>query len=218
MRIAIDGPAGAGKSTIARMIAERLGLLYIDTGAMYRALTYMVLANNVDPNNEKQIAELIKKFDFEIRSDEIFLAGQNITRKIREPEVTANVSLVASHFAVRQALVDLQKQIAQQDNVVMDGRDIGTCVMPDADLKIFLKASVKERARRRALELARRGFSFKLEEIEEQIRERDTKDSNREISPLRKAEDAFEIDTTDLTIEEVVEQVLLLCARGKTNV
>ena len=126
--------------------------------------------------------------------------------------------MVASHFAVRQALVDLQKQIAQQDNVVMDGRDIGTCVMPDADLKIFLKASVKERARRRALELARRGFSFKLEEIEEQIRERDTKDSNREISPLRKAEDAFEIDTTDLTIEEVVEQVLLLCARGKTNV
>ncbi|NMB21628.1 MAG: (d)CMP kinase [Firmicutes bacterium] len=213
MKIAVDGPAGAGKSTIARLVAKQLGLRYVDTGAMYRAVTLVALRQGVDMDDEDALLRVATSMDLNIvfqgqRGNVIYLDGQDVTGLIRQPDVTANVSTVSTHKKVRDFIVALQDQIGRQGSVVMDGRDIGTVVMPDADWKIFLQATVEERARRRQQELQRKGVVVDIKDLQEQIRTRDHLDSTRENSPLRKAEDAIEIDTTSLSISEVVEKVL----------
>lgn len=224
MKIAIDGPAGAGKSTIARKVAAGLGYLYIDTGAMYRALTYHVLAQGLDPLDEEQVKSALDTLNLRLETassegiNRVFLGAQEITEQIREPQVSQNVSAVSSHLSVRKAMVGLQKGLAKNGNVVMDGRDIGTAVMPDADLKIYLNASVEERAKRRQKELLARGVNVSLKELIEQISHRDFLDSTRKISPLCKADDAIEIDTTHLTVDQVVESVLTLVSRREKSV
>lgn len=224
MRIAIDGPAGAGKSTIARLVAQKLGLRYLDTGAMYRAVTLQALLKDAPLDNEARLINLITSMDLEIvfepetGANLIFIDGQDMTEEIRLPEVSNNVSLVSSHGKVRELIVALQKQIGLKGQIVMDGRDIGTIVMPEAEWKFFLVASVEERARRRQKELEQRGHKVALEELEEQIAKRDHFDSTRENSPLCKAEDAIEIDSTALGISEVVSRVLELIEEGTHDV
>ena len=214
--ITIDGPAGSGKSTVAKRLAERLKVAYLDTGAMYRDLTLAALERGVPCTDEEALLRVATSVDLEIVFDEetkgnrVYLDGQDVTDLIRRPEVNAYVSLVSSHKKVRDFIVALQKEIARRGCIVMDGRDIGTVVMPDADWKIFLHASVEERARRRLRELRRNGHDVDLQELAEQIRQRDHFDSTRAISPLRKAEDAVEVDTTHLNIEEVVARVLAI--------
>jgi cytidylate kinase len=213
MKVAIDGPAGAGKSTIARLLAKDLGLRYVDTGAMYRAVTLAALRRGVDMADEEALVDVLTSIDLNIvfqgdRGNVVFLNGEDVTNLIRQPDVTAHVSELSTHKKVREFIVALQDQIGRQGSVVMDGRDIGTVVMPDADWKIFLQATVEERAKRRQRELERRGVSVSLEELKEQIRKRDHQDSTRENSPLRKAEDAIEIDTTSLSVAEVVQKLL----------
>ena len=215
LRIAIDGPAGAGKSTVARLVAEKLGYTYIDTGAMYRALTLEALERNIDLKDADALVEALVTMNLTIQpgssGNQVFIHGQDVTARIRRPEVSEHVSLVSSHEKVRKAVVKIQQEMAQQDNVVMDGRDIGTVVMPNADFKFYLDASVEERAKRRSLELSKRGFSVSLEELIDKIRQRDEFDSTRKVSPLRKAEDAIVIDTTHLTVDEVVDLILAYC-------
>ncbi len=222
MKIAIDGPAGAGKSTIARRVAASLGYIYIDTGAMYRALTCQVLRANVDPTDEDRVYDILLHLNLSLRhrkiktrGNQVFIGETDVTQTIRDPAVSENVSMVASHKKVRQAMVSLQQRLANANDVVMDGRDIGTTVLPKADLKIFLHASVTERAKRRMLELERQGHQITIAELEKQVDQRDKADSTREVSPLRKADDAEEIDTTHLTIREVVDIVLTLVSRRK---
>lgn len=216
--IAIDGPAGSGKTTVAPQVAQRLGLLYLDTGAMYRAITWLVLQTETDPQDEGAIAELVSRCQLRLEQDttpdeqprlRVWVNDQEVTDRIRTPDVTAQVSTVAAQRVVRETLVRQQQAYAQQGGVVMDGRDIGTHVFPDAELKIFLTASVQERARRRQLDMKERGLGeFSLEELEQSIYERDLKDSSRAIAPLRKATDAIEINTDQLSIEQVIEQIL----------
>lgn len=213
MKIAVDGPAGAGKSTIARLLAKHLGLRYLDTGAMYRAITLEALRREVDTGDEEALMKVATSVDLNIvfqgdKGNLIYLNGEDVTNSIREPEVTAHVSAVSSHKKLRDFIVALQERIAKQGSVVMDGRDIGTVVMPDADWKFFLQATVEERARRRQSELERRGVSLDAGELREQIRRRDHLDSTRENSPLRKADDAIEVDTTSLSVAEVVQKLL----------
>lgn len=224
LKIAIDGPAGAGKSTIARLVAQELGLRYLDTGAMYRAVTLQALKEGTPLQDEAELVELITSMDLEIvfhqetGANLVFINGKEVTEEIRQPEVSDHVSLVSSHAKVREFIVALQKQIGKQGQIVMDGRDIGTVVMPDAKWKFFLQASVEERARRRQRELDQNGHKIDLLDLEEQIRRRDYLDSTREISPLRKAEGAIELDTTSLGISEVVEKVLDLIKEGEQGV
>jgi cytidylate kinase len=211
IKIAIDGPAAAGKSTIAKRIAEKLGYTYIDTGAMYRALAYKALRYNIDTTNGEELERLLKETDIILSptSDEqaVIVDGQDVSEEIRSAEVTANVSAVALHMGVRQLMVDKQRQLADGMGVVMDGRDIGTAVLPNAELKIFMTASVEERAIRRHLENEKRGIATDLEQLKAEISERDRMDSEREISPLMQAEDAILLDTTALSIEEVVDRI-----------
>ncbi|PIC81245.1 cytidylate kinase [Sporosarcina sp. P18a] len=212
MRIAIDGPAAAGKSTIAKLVAKKLGYTYIDTGAMYRAITYKVLQNNIDPHNEEDISKLIAQTEIELQPDEhvqkVLLDGIEVTDAIRSHEVTTNVSAIAALTTVRELLVAKQQSLAAESSVVMDGRDIGTAVLPEAELKIFMTASVEERAQRRLLEEQKRGMKSDYETLKKEISERDQADSEREISPLKKAEDAITIDTTGKTIEEVTNSIV----------
>ncbi|MDH2450677.1 (d)CMP kinase [Priestia megaterium] len=210
--IAIDGPAAAGKSTVAKIIAETLSYIYVDTGAMYRALTYQAQKNHVDLQNEEELLHLLNETVIDLKPSEfgqvVILNGQNVTSEIRSAEVTNSVSIVAKHRAVREEMVARQQGLAKDGGVVMDGRDIGTHVLPHAEVKIFLLASVDERAQRRHDENIKKGFESNLERLKEEIARRDKLDSEREVAPLKKAEDAIEIDTTSLSIEGVVEKIL----------
>ncbi|WP_156289303.1 (d)CMP kinase [Oceanobacillus salinisoli] len=212
--IAIDGPAAAGKSTVAKIVAEKLSYIYIDSGAMYRALTLKALDQYVDLNDEKTILELLlhTKIELSQRNQKqiVLLDDADVTDEIRTQKVTNNVSYIAKLSSVRREMVLRQQELAsaRDRGVVMDGRDIGTHVLPDAEVKIFLIASVEERAKRRYEENTRRGIESDLEELKEEIKRRDEIDSKREASPLIKAEDATEVDTTSLTIDEVVQEIL----------
>ncbi|PGB03245.1 (d)CMP kinase [Bacillus toyonensis] len=210
--IAIDGPAAAGKSTVAKVVAKKLSYVYIDTGAMYRAITYAALEQKVDIENEEKLMEVVKNVNIEFQQGEntqlVFLNGQDVSEVIRTPDVTNRVSIVAKHRLVREEMVRRQQELAEKGGVVMDGRDIGTHVLPDAEVKIFMLASVEERAERRHLENINKGFDSNLEQLKEEIAQRDKLDSEREVSPLKKADDALELDTTSLSIEEVVQKIM----------
>lgn len=210
--IAIDGPAGAGKSTIAKKVAEKLGFIYVDTGAMYRAIAIYFVDNNVDVEDSDAIVNACNNIDISIAYDggaqQVFLNGTNVTPRLRD-EVVGNMASTCAKFpAVREKLVKLQQKLADREDVVMDGRDIGSVVLPKADVKVYLTASSKERAKRRYLELTAKGLSCNIEKIEEEIIERDRQDMEREISPLIQAEDAVLIDSSNLTIEEVIEKII----------
>lgn len=211
MKIAIDGPAGAGKSTVAKAIADRLKYIYIDTGAMYRAVTLVMLDNDILADDYEGIKKILNNIKIELLIDEnnqkkIFCNGADITEKIREERVSSKVSEVSAIGIVREKLVELQREISRNKNVVMDGRDIGTVVLPDAEYKFFLDAKPEERAKRRYLELVEKNITY--EEILNSVIVRDKKDSTRELSPLKQAEDALYIDTTLLNKEEVIEKIL----------
>jgi CMP/dCMP kinase len=210
--IAIDGPAAAGKSTVAKIIAEKLSYLYIDTGAMYRALTHKAISNQINFEDEHSLYEMLLNTDIKLIPSEkgqlVFLDHQDVTKDIRSSEVTNSVSYIAKLQKVRVEMVKRQQQFATGGGVVMDGRDIGTHVLPNAEVKVFLLASVEERALRRHTENLEKGFSSDLEKLKEEIATRDKIDSEREIAPLKKAADAKEIDTTSLTIHEVVEKIM----------
>lgn len=211
--VAIDGPAGAGKSTIAKLAAEKLGYAYIDTGAMYRSVAWKFLQTG-KPFDEDFISGLSKTMliDFkpEAKINRVFVDGTEVTDDIRTPEVTAIVSRVAAIGAVREAMVDQQRRMGEAGGVLMDGRDIGTVVFPNAQLKIFLTASVEERARRRYAEMVAKGQQVDLQQLQADIAERDKQDSERAISPLRQAEDALLLDTSDMGISEVTDRILQL--------
>ena len=210
--LAIDGPAGAGKSTIAKKIAKQLGFIYVDTGAMYRAMALYFLRNHIEASDSTRIEAACKNADITIEYRDgdqfVILNGENVNGLIRTEEVGNMASASSVNKAVRLKLVELQQALAAKENVVMDGRDIGTYVLPKADLKIYLTASTGERARRRWTELKEKGLTADLEEIEKDIIERDTRDMNREFAPLRQAEDAVYLDSSELTIDEVVQQIL----------
>ena len=210
--IAIDGPAGAGKSTVAKIVAAKKGYIYLDTGAMYRTLTYKALRDNVNINDEKALYDSLMKSEISFIKDEnqqeVFLDGENVTDKIRTLEINAGVSPVAAHAKVRVEMVRRQQEYGKNGGVVMDGRDIGTHVMPKAEVKIFLVASVTERAKRRHEENIQKGFKSNLAELEKEISARDLYDSTREVAPLTKPIDAVELDTTSMSIDIVVEEIL----------
>jgi len=202
--IAIDGPAGAGKSTVAKKLAEKLNYVYIDTGAMYRATTYKAISLQTDLDNPYAFG-FLDYTEFVFKSGELYMDGVNMTVLNRLKEVADNVSKVSSHIPVRNKLVSLQQEIAKKNNVVMDGRDIGTVVLKDADLKVFMVASVKIRALRRYEELKSIGMNVTLTELEEDIKRRDDLDSSREYNPLKQAKDAIVIDTSNISIDEVTD-------------
>lgn len=207
--IAIDGPAGAGKSTVAKIVADKLGFQYIDTGAMYRAYTLKILDNGIDPKDEISVLRLLDSTDIDFRDNRIFLDEIQVDEKIREGRITKNVSFIASYKAVREKMVRLQQSMSTRKSVVMDGRDITTVVLPDADFKFFITATAEERGRRRYLELLGKGVEgITLEDTIEDIRRRDTFDSTREESPLTKTEDSYLVDTTNMTISEAVEHII----------
>lgn len=212
--IAIDGPAAAGKSTVAKIVAENLSYIYIDTGAMYRALTYKAIANNLDLEDEDSLVEMLLKTEIGLLPSDngqiVLLDNLDVTNEIRTSEVTNLVSIPSKHLRVREEMVRRQQSFAKSGGVVMDGRDIGTHVLPNAEVKVFLLASVDERAERRHNENLQKGFPSDLEKLKEEIARRDKIDSEREVAPLKKAEDAIAIDTTSLTIPEVVDKIMAL--------
>ena len=204
--IAIDGPAGSGKSTVAKIVAERLGLFYVDTGAMYRALTLKALREGLDLKDEKGLEGLAYSTDVSLDKDRVFLDLEDVTDAVRSPEVTKNTSFIAKVGGLRKRMVQLQRKLASRGAVV-EGRDIGTVVFPDAEKKFYLDADFAERVRRRYEQLAKQGKEVPISQIEKEEATRDHKDMNREIAPLRKASDAIYIDTTHMTIKEVVEKI-----------
>ena len=216
MIVAIDGPAGAGKSTVAKILAKRLGFLYIDTGAMYRALTLKALDNNIDINDEHKINELALNTSIDLRSNSdgslsIILDGKDVSLEIRQPRITQVVSDVSKIKGVRQVLVKMQRELGQKGNCVLEGRDIGTVVFPHAEKKFFIDATADVRVSRRFKELKGLNQDIAENDVAKDLSNRDKIDSTREVSPLRKAEDAIYIDTTKLSIEEVVSKMLELC-------
>lgn len=210
--IAIDGPAGAGKSTIAKIVAKRLGYIYVDTGAMYRAMALFLLREGVDPKNTEAVNEKCKEADITIRYENeeqvVYLNGENVNAFLRTEQVGNMASVSSANPNVRKKLVELQQKLAAEADVVMDGRDIGTCVLPNADAKVYLTASSKVRAQRRYDELIAKGEVCDIDVIEKDIIERDHQDMTREISPLKQADDAELIDSSNMTIEEVAEAII----------
>ena len=213
--VAVDGPAGSGKSTITKMVAKSLGFNYVDTGAMYRALTYNFLSNNLSVLDEERINELLSKVQFRVEYVDgvqyVYVNDEEVSDKIRTAEVSKYTSLFAKSPAVREFLIDTQRNLAGSNNIIMDGRDIASVVLPNADVKIFLTASVEERARRRVLDFERQGIeNVDFEKVKEDIKARDWQDENRDIAPLVQVESATLLDTTSLTIEEVVAKMIEL--------
>ena len=210
--IAIDGPAGAGKSTIAKMVAKKLGFIYVDTGAMYRSMALYFIRQGISDQEEQKIAESCKdiqvSLEYENGEQQVILNGENVNAFIRTEEVSMMTSNTSKYPAVREKLLSLQRELAATRNVIMDGRDIGTCVLPGADAKIYLTASAAERARRRYKEQIERGISCDIKEIERDIIARDEQDMNREIAPLKQAEDAVLVDSSNMTIEQVVDEII----------
>ena len=218
--VAVDGPAGSGKSTITKMVAKDLGYNYVDTGAMYRGLTYDFLKNNLTELDEKKIELLLSKVKFEVkfidRVQYVFVNDEDVSEKIRTAEVSKFTSLFAKSPAVRKFLIDTQRNLAMSNNIIMDGRDIASVVLPNADVKIFLTASVEERARRRVLDFERQGVvDIDFDKVKADIAARDYQDENRDIAPLVKVDDAVLIDTTNLTITEVVEKMTELIKKAE---
>lgn len=207
--IAIDGPAAAGKSTVAKQVAKILNCVYIDTGAMYRAITWYALSKGVDPKDEEKVTALLPEIDLSLHLDgKVVVNDQDITKEIRTTEVADNVSYIASYKKIRLHLVELQRKMSKNVSVVMDGRDIGSYVLPHADVKIFQVASVETRAVRRYKENLEKGINCSIEEIEENLRKRDYIDSHREFAPLKMAEDSFVLDTSNMTINEAVNAII----------
>ena len=210
--VAIDGPAGAGKSSIAKLVAKKLSFVYVDTGAMFRTVAYYFLSQGKDPSDAEMVTEECEKISISIEykdgAQHIFLDGTDVSTEIRQEEVGKNASVVAKNQAVRNRLLALQRQMAEKQDVIMDGRDIGTVVLPDAQVKIYLTASASVRAERRYKELVEKGETCNLKKIEEDIIARDEQDMNREIAPLKQAEDAVLVDSSYMTIEEVVDKII----------
>lgn len=209
--IAIDGPSGAGKSTIAKAVSKKLGFIYVDTGALYRSIGLYVLNKGKDTANQMDVAALLPEINVQIRYvdgvQHVYLNEKDVSDDIRRPPVSMAASNVSAHPEVREFLLNLQRQFAKENNVVMDGRDIGTIVLPNADIKIFLTASSEERARRRYKELTEKGEKVEFEQIHEEIKQRDYNDSHRAIAPLKQAEDAILVDTTECTLEESIDKL-----------
>lgn len=223
IQIAIDGPSGAGKSTMAKLVSQKLGIMYLDTGAMYRALALKAIRQNIDTTDSEKVTDLLSDFDIDIKYEngiqKVILNGEDVSDKIRTDEVSMGASNVSAIPTVRKRLVELQQKIAGNTSVVMDGRDIGTHVLPNADVKIFLTASVAQRALRRYKEQKEKGILTKsIDEIEREIEIRDYNDSHRAASPLKQADDAVLLDTSDYSIEESVEKILeIIRSKGLTN-
>ena len=212
--VAVDGPAGAGKSSISKIVAKKLGYLYIDTGAMYRSVTWAVFHNHIDVNNQKAVEALLPELDLTMEASDdsckVFIAGQDVTDFIRTPQVNNAVSIVASYKGVRQYLVERQRLMAEAGGVILDGRDIGSVVLPNAELKIYLTASVEARAMRRYLEVKGTVNEQTLEDIKDSVMQRDDMDKNRKESPLIQVEDAVLVDSSEMTFDETVEHILHL--------
>lgn len=213
--VAIDGPAGAGKSTVAKRVAKELGFVYVDTGAMYRALAVFFLKNELKPEDTEKIAEICKNaqvsIGYEDGIQQVYLNGENVTSMLRDEAVGNMASVSSAIKEVRMQLLELQRELARTKDVVMDGRDIGTNILPNADVKVYLTASVETRAKRRYMELQEKGIACDLKEIAHDIEERDTRDMNRAIAPLKQADDAVLVDSSDMTIDEVVNAIKSLC-------
>lgn len=221
MQVAIDGPASAGKSTVAKLVAKKLDYIYCDTGAMYRAVTYAALKQKIALDNDAALKKMLINFELKfvpaVPEQLVYVNGEDVTAAIRLPEITNQVSLVSAQPSVREVLTAKQQEIAQAGAIVMDGRDIGTTVLPQAEVKIFLVASVHERAVRRYKENISKGIETSMQTLEQEIDARDYKDSHREISPLTQASDAILVDTTSLNIEEVVEKILKFVKQAEKN-
>lgn len=215
--VAIDGPAGAGKSTIAKAVAKKLNLIYVDTGAMYRAMALYMLRHGVNLQDTEKIIENCKETDITIRYEDgvqvVLLNGENVNAFLRTEEVGKAASAVSAIPQVRKKLLELQHKLAAESDCIMDGRDIGTCVLPNAQTKIYLTASSEVRAKRRYDELAAKGEECDLEQIRADIEERDYRDMHREVSPLKQAEDAILVDTSEMTVDEVIEKIISLCKK-----
>ena len=219
MNIALDGPAGAGKSSIAKLVAKKLSFVYLDTGAMYRTIALYVLKNQIAPSDEAAVVARLDDIEITLSNEngelQIFLTGENVSKEIRKDEEGKTASAVAKYGKVREKLVSLQQKIASENDVIMDGRDIGTVVLPNAEVKIYLTASSRVRAERRYKELQEKGETCDLDQIEKDIILRDEQDMNREISPLRQADDAVLVDSSDMSIEEVVNCLIDIVEKAK---
>lgn len=215
MNIAIDGPAGAGKSTIAKAVAKRLGYIYVDTGAMYRGIGLYALEHGADPKSAKEVGDILDdiavSIEYKDGEQRLMINGEDVSDRIRTPEVSAAASDVSALPAVREKLLDLQRELAKNNDAVMDGRDIGSFVLPNAEVKIFLTASADVRARRRYDELAQKGIKVEFSEVKADMEQRDKNDSTRKASPLVMAEDSILVDTTDMDIERTIEKIIELC-------
>ena len=214
--VAIDGPAGAGKGTITKLVGEKLGLVNIDTGATFRCVALNMLQEHIDIQEEEKIEKMLNNINIEMHTDgKIFLNGEDVTHRIRENDVNGLVSPVSTLPVVRNKLLEVQRNIAKGKNVIMEGRDIGTVVFPNADVKIYLDAAAEERARRRVLQNQEKGIESSYEEVLKGIKDRDKRDSTRKIAPLKKAEDAIYVDSTNLSIEQVVNQIVKIIENNK---